>query len=115
MVATDSPRTLTRARASAEGDDSERRSAATSTSSAWTLSTPASKREILDGYEKRAEKVEDQFFKGIITDGERRQKEVEIWTAATEEVRAALEREARSGNNRSKDMKSTVDRLLDRF
>ena len=27
-----------------------------------------------------AEKVEDQFRRGIITDGERRQKEVEIWT-----------------------------------
>jgi DNA-directed RNA polymerase subunit beta' len=57
------------------------------------VKTPADKRAILDGYEKRAEKVEDQFFKGIITDGERRQKEVEIWTAATEEVRAAMERE----------------------
>jgi DNA-directed RNA polymerase subunit beta' len=57
------------------------------------VKTPTDKREILDGYEKRAEKVEDQFFKGIITDGERRQKEVEIWTAATEEVRAAMERE----------------------
>jgi DNA-directed RNA polymerase subunit beta' len=57
------------------------------------VKTPASKREILDGYEKRAEKVEDQFFKGIITDGERRQKEVEIWTQATDEVRAAMEKE----------------------
>ena len=57
------------------------------------VKTPAGKREILDGHEKRAEKVEDQFFKGIITDGERRQKEVEIWTAATDEVRAAMERE----------------------
>src|SRR5205823_6222859 len=57
------------------------------------VKTPSEKREILDGYEKRAEKVEDQFFKGIITDGERRQKEVEIWTQATEDVRAAMERE----------------------
>jgi len=57
------------------------------------VKTPSKKREILDGYEKRAEKVEEQFYKGIITDGERRQKEVEIWTAATEEVRAAMERE----------------------
>src|SRR5262249_21054284 len=57
------------------------------------VKTPAEKRAILDGHEKRAEKVEEQFFKGIITDGERRQKEVEIWTAATEEVRAAMESE----------------------
>ena len=32
--------------------------------------------------------------RGIITDGERRQKEVEIWTNATDEVRAAMERDA---------------------
>ncbi|MEY2422686.1 MAG: DNA-directed polymerase subunit beta [Acidimicrobiaceae bacterium] len=57
------------------------------------VKTPANKPEILDGFEKRAEKVEEQFFKGIITDGERRQKEVEIWTQATEEVRAAMEDE----------------------
>ena len=33
-----------------------------------------------------------QFRRGIITDGERRQKEVEIWTNATDEVREAMER-----------------------
>ena len=42
--------------------------------------------KILDEHEKEAEKVEDQFRKGIITDGERRQKEVEIWTEATDQV-----------------------------
>jgi low affinity Fe/Cu permease len=30
-------------------------------------------------------------------------------------IRAALEREARSGNKQTKDVKGTVDRLLDRF
>src|SRR4029078_10639022 len=59
------------------------------------VKTPSGKREILDGYEKRAEKVEDQFFKGIITDGERRQKEVEIWTGTTGQLRAAMERRAK--------------------
>ena len=49
--------------------------------------TPAEKGAILDRYEKDAEKIESQFKKGIITDDERRQKEVEIWTNATEEVR----------------------------
>ncbi len=52
--------------------------------------TPAAKRGILDRYEREAEKVETQFRRGIITDGERRQKEVEIWTNATAEVEAAM-------------------------
>src|SRR5207248_8572117 len=42
--------------------------------------------------EKEAEKIENQFRRGIITDDERRQKEVEIWTNATEEVRRAMEK-----------------------
>lgn len=58
--------------------------------------TPPDKAEILERYESDAERVENQFRRGIITDGERRQKEVEIWTSATEEVRASLERELRS-------------------
>jgi DNA-directed RNA polymerase subunit beta' len=55
--------------------------------------TPPDKAEILERYEGDAERVENQFRRGIITDGERRQKEVEIWTSATEEVRGSLERE----------------------
>jgi len=55
------------------------------------VKTPESKGAILDSYEKQAEKIESQFKKGIITDDERRQKEVEIWTNATEEVRRAME------------------------
>jgi len=56
------------------------------------VKTPPSKKQILDRYEKEAEKVESQFRRGIITDGERRQKEVEIWTNATDEVRSAMEK-----------------------
>ena len=56
------------------------------------VKTPAEKRGILDDHEKEADKVEKQFRRGIITDGERRQKEVEIWTNATDEVREAMER-----------------------
>ena len=52
------------------------------------VQTPAEKAEILDRHEKEADKVESQFRRGIITDGERRQKEVEIWTKATDEVKA---------------------------
>ena len=50
------------------------------------VKTPIEKQGILDRHEKDAEKVETQFRRGIITDGERRQKEVEIWNAATAEV-----------------------------
>ncbi len=56
------------------------------------IATPVEKAEILDRHETEAQKVEQQFRRGIITDGERRQKEVEIWTTATDEVREAMER-----------------------
>jgi DNA-directed RNA polymerase subunit beta' len=54
--------------------------------------TPPEKRAILDRHEKEAEKAEAQFKRGIITDDERRQKEIEIWTAANSEVGVAMER-----------------------
>ena len=50
------------------------------------VATPAEKGEILDRHEKQADKIEQQFRRGIITDGERRQMEVEVWSEATEEV-----------------------------
>ncbi|MCI0545512.1 MAG: DNA-directed RNA polymerase subunit beta', partial [Actinobacteria bacterium] len=68
-----------------------------STRSGLTISiddvrTPPDKASILDGFEKEAEKVETQFRKGVITDDERRQKEIEIWTEATDKVREAMQR-----------------------
>ncbi len=56
------------------------------------VKTPVEKAAILEDHEAQAQKVEDQFRRGIITDGERRQKEVEIWTDATDQVRTAMER-----------------------
>jgi DNA-directed RNA polymerase subunit beta' len=53
--------------------------------------TPKAKRQLLDGYEAQADKVEGQFRRGIITDGERRQQEVRIWTDATKDVQDAME------------------------
>jgi len=53
--------------------------------------TPPEKQGILDRYEKEAEKAENQFKRGIITDDERRQKEIEIWTSANSEVGRAME------------------------
>jgi DNA-directed RNA polymerase subunit beta' len=56
------------------------------------VKTPDQKKELLEKYEKEADKVENQFRRGIITDGERRNQEVRIWTEATEQVRAAMEK-----------------------
>ncbi|HXY28408.1 MAG TPA: DNA-directed RNA polymerase subunit beta', partial [Acidimicrobiales bacterium] len=55
------------------------------------VQTPPDKQAILDRYEKEAEKAEAQFKRGIITDDERRQKEIEIWTSANSEVGRAME------------------------
>jgi DNA-directed RNA polymerase subunit beta' len=57
------------------------------------VKTPKAKKSLLDGYEAQADKVENQFRRGIITDGERRQQEVRIWTDATAEVQKAMEAE----------------------
>jgi DNA-directed RNA polymerase subunit beta' len=56
------------------------------------VKTPDEKKSLLDKYEKEAEKVETQFRRGIITDGERRVQEVRIWTEATDRVREAMEK-----------------------
>jgi len=48
--------------------------------------TPANKQEILDRYETQAAKVQDQYDNGLITNPERRQELIEIWTRATNEV-----------------------------
>ncbi len=53
--------------------------------------TPPEKAAILDRHEKEAEKAETQFKRGIITDDERRQKEIEIWTSANSEVGRAMD------------------------
>ncbi|WP_061963539.1 DNA-directed RNA polymerase subunit beta' [Demequina aurantiaca] len=48
--------------------------------------TPQGKQAILDRYETLAAKVQDQYDTGLITDDERRQELIEIWTQATNEV-----------------------------
>jgi DNA-directed RNA polymerase subunit beta' len=57
------------------------------------VNTPRSKQKILDEHEKRAQKVEGQYRRGIITDDERRQELIEIWTEATDSVTKAMEDE----------------------
>ncbi len=53
--------------------------------------TPPRKAEILDRYEKDAEKIEKQYLRGVITEEERRQELVEVWTKATSEVAKEME------------------------
>ncbi|MEA2477833.1 MAG: DNA-directed polymerase subunit beta, partial [Actinomycetota bacterium] len=55
------------------------------------VTTPAAKPKILAEHEKRAERVESQYNKGVITEDERRQELIEIWTEATEQVKDAME------------------------
>ncbi|GAB2484804.1 DNA-directed RNA polymerase subunit beta' [Jatrophihabitans fulvus] len=53
--------------------------------------TPPKKQEILERYEKDAEKIEKQYLRGVITEEERRQELVEVWTKATSEVAKEME------------------------
>jgi DNA-directed RNA polymerase subunit beta' len=53
--------------------------------------TPPKKAEILERYEKEAEKIEKQYQRGVITTDERRQELVEVWTKATSEVSKEME------------------------
>jgi len=55
------------------------------------VTTPPEKQRILEEHEKRAQRVEQQYRRGIITDDERRQELIEIWTQATDEVKEAME------------------------
>jgi len=52
---------------------------------------PARKPEILKVYETKAAKVQTQYERGLITDDERRQELIEIWTQAGNEVAKELE------------------------
>ena len=53
--------------------------------------TPPGKAAILERYEGDAEKIEKQYGRGVITDDERRQELIEIWTKATAEVAKEME------------------------
>ena len=53
--------------------------------------TPPRKLEILEGYEEKATKVQTQYERGLITDDERRQELIEIWTQATNEIAKEME------------------------
>ncbi|WP_166352154.1 DNA-directed RNA polymerase subunit beta' [Phytoactinopolyspora limicola] len=48
--------------------------------------TPPSKQQILEEFEQKAAKVERNFSRGVISDGERREELIDIWTDATNRV-----------------------------
>ena len=52
---------------------------------------PPAKAELLANAEEKAIKVQQQFERGLITDSERRQELIEIWTRATDEVARAMQ------------------------
>ncbi len=58
--------------------------------------TPRAKAEILEEFEKRAEQVEEDYQAGLISESERREELIEIWTEATTRVSEATERELES-------------------
>ncbi len=70
------------------------------------VAMPDVKNEILDEHEQRALKVQSQFEKGLITDDERRQELIEIWTQATDKI-AAVMRE-----NLENDSRNTLYRMV---
>jgi DNA-directed RNA polymerase subunit beta' len=53
--------------------------------------TPPKKAELLAAAEEKADKVQKQFERGLITDSERRQELIEIWTRATDDVARAMQ------------------------
>jgi DNA-directed RNA polymerase subunit beta' len=59
---------------------------------------PTDKQQILDAHEKQVEQVEQQYERGLITEEERRETIVDIWTKATDEVGEAMHRTLRPTN-----------------
>src|SRR3981189_3420119 len=47
---------------------------------------PAKKQEMLDGAQKEVAEIENQYLEGLITDGERYNKVIDIWAQVTEQV-----------------------------
>jgi DNA-directed RNA polymerase subunit beta' len=51
---------------------------------------PENKEEILQEYEQRVQRIEQQYQRGLITEGERKERIEEIWTEATDKVGEAM-------------------------
>ena len=62
------------------------------------VETPPQKADALAAAEKRAEKIEKQFAKGLITDQERKDELIEVWTETTDTVSDAMEMNFKATN-----------------
>ncbi|HMP89398.1 MAG TPA: DNA-directed RNA polymerase subunit beta' [Kiritimatiellia bacterium] len=61
---------------------------------------PGEKNQVLDAAHKQISDVESQYRKGIITDGERYNKIIDIWTHATDEITGVMFRAIEFNDNR---------------
>ncbi len=61
--------------------------------------TPDSKAKILDKFEEKAEKVQQQYEMGLTTDEERRSELIDIWTQATNDVADELVKNTPADNS----------------
>jgi DNA-directed RNA polymerase subunit beta' len=59
---------------------------------------PPDKEEILQGYEAKVREIQNAYGRGELTDVERREQTTDLWTAATEEVADAMEKNFRRLN-----------------
>jgi len=66
---------------------------------------PSRKKELIEKAEEEVRKVRDQYLRGLITNGERYNKTVDIWTKATEELTEEMMKEIGTEKVRSKDGK----------
>jgi len=62
------------------------------TISVQDITVPPDKEQILEAPEAEVERIEENYKRGLITDDERHQRVVELWTEATDEVTEAMER-----------------------
>ncbi len=62
------------------------------TISVQDITVPPDKEHILEAPEAEVERIEENYKRGLITDDERHQRVVELWTEATDEVTEAMER-----------------------
>ena len=61
---------------------------------------PASKPQIVDGARRKIDEVEAQYKKGIITEGERYNKIIDIWTGTTDDIAKAVFEELKTNGNK---------------
>ncbi len=61
------------------------------TISVQDITVPSDKEKILEAPEAEVERIEENYKRGLITDDERHQQVVELWTEATDEVTRAME------------------------